>query len=394
MSLLIASPVYGQTIRIVNPPQRTVFDVGEPVDLTGIRVEVTDDNGETDVVGDKDLTYAGYDPQQIGEQTIVVQYQSSSVPIKVMVQEGKIQSIQASLVPKDLWTGGTKLKESDFKVIAYEDTGKQQQVSGFTFEPKILQSGHNVIRVSYNGKQDTVTVTAKENTVQSLRIESPGVGEFDVGEPFRWSGLKVMAVYLDGTEYDVTSACSVKGVDTSKIGTYNAVVTYIDKTATYPVTVSKLTYKDMEIINDNTVDLYFMERSDPITCTEVRVDNDWENNIRTYYAVYKNVTYTKDVPIPENERKVVGSRHITAQVPVGIYVRTGDTGLTGYIPKTELQSRCDANIKLSISVAEDVPQLSGLPTSIVLPNSLVLDMPRISTEEKFYRFNTVLEVIK
>lgn len=377
-----------EKLQIVTFPNRMVYDVGEDVDLFGMTVKVTFTDGEELIADYRDLTYAGYESNQLGSQLIAAQYGTASVPFTVTVKEGTIRSIQAALKPRDLWIGGTKLKQSDFDVKAILDTGTTETVTDFDFNPKYLNNGRNVITVTHGGFKSMVSVEAKENVCQSIRVEEPGKQEFDTGEAFSWQGLKVIAHYLDGSEDDVTTACHVTGVNTGKAGKYFAEVTYQEKKATYQVTVFGHTFKDLDVSHyyeDGIVYLYFNERSDPLSVSgsDVRYEDNQETGIRTFYVNYKTATYTKDVDIPDEDKKVVGSNHIRVQVPVSLSVKTDTEGNIGYVPKTSLRSNGDSKVKVRVSLSRELPILHGLPATMSMPKDGVTILPMDLEEGKF-----------
>lgn len=63
------------SIKVVSAPAKTVYRYGEDIDLTGINVVYTDDEGKTKTVTDTSLlTVSGYDSKEIGKQTVTVSY--------------------------------------------------------------------------------------------------------------------------------------------------------------------------------------------------------------------------------------------------------------------------------------------------------------------------------
>ncbi len=63
------------SIRVVSAPAKTVYRYGEDIDLTGINVVYTDDEGKTKTVTNTSLlTVSGYDSKEIGKQTVTVSY--------------------------------------------------------------------------------------------------------------------------------------------------------------------------------------------------------------------------------------------------------------------------------------------------------------------------------
>lgn len=393
------------SISIIKQPDRVIYDVGEEVDLFGIEVLVTFVDGETYTAREDDLMCLGFQPYQEGSQLVVAQYGEATVPFSVTVKKGTLKNLEAKLIDKDVWIGGKPLKKEDIIVEAVMDTGVRQEVTDFDYEPKYLNNGRNIITVRYGGQTKTISIEAYDNSCQSIRIETPGTSEFDVGEMFRWSGLKVIAHYLDGTEDDVTAACRVTGVNTGKPGKYFAEVRYQEKIATYPVTVVNLSYKDIDVSmhkETGRVLLYFNEREEPATieADNVRYEDNYETGVRSYYVTYKGNTYTKDVEIPDDEMVMVGQNRIRVEVPIGISVKTNEQGNTGYIPKTELSSRGDSGIKIKVTDPNNIDFVHGLPLTINMPSTglteIALDIEEFQfsdgASDTFYPFNIILEV--
>lgn len=393
------------SISVIKQPKRVIYDIGEEVDLYGMEVLVTFVDGEVYTAREDDLVCLGFNPEQEGSQLVVAQYGEATVPFTVTVKKGTLKSIDAKLVDKDVWIGGKTLKREDIIVEAVMDTGVRQAVTDFDYEPKFLNNGRNIITVRYGGQTKTISVEAYDNSCQSIRIETPGTSEFDVGEMFRWTGLKVIAHYLDGTEDDVTSACRVTGVNTGKPGKYFAEVRYQEKIATYPVSVVNLTYKDVDISmhrDTGTALLYFNEREDPtvIESENIKYEDNYETGVRSYYVIYKGNTYTKDVAIPDDEMVLVGQNRVRVEVPIGINIKTNEYGNTGYIPKTELSCKSDSGVKIRVVDPSDIDFVHGLPVTISLPKEglteVALDIDEFKFSEgvssKFFPFNSVLEV--
>ena len=393
------------SVELLTFPNRIVYDVGEDIDLYGMTVKVKFVDGEEVVADYKDLLCVGYDSDKVGSQLVSAMYGSASVPFSVTVKEGTVKAIDASLNPKTVWIGGTKLQPSDFTVKAVLDTGKEEEITDFDYSPKYLNSGRNVITVIHGSLKSLVSVEAKENVCQSIRIESPGTTEFDVGELFNQTGLKVIAHYLDGSEDDVTTACKVTGVNTGKAGKYYAEVSYQEKKATYEVTVNSYSFNRVDVSNyyeTGKAELYFNERKEPveIDADNIKYEDDYTTNTRTFYIVYKNNTYTTDEEIPEDEQRVVGSNHIQVAVPIGIKVSVNTDGLTGYVEPVKLASNSDSLVKVHTSMQSPVDFISGLPAVITCPlngiTTFPLDIAETkldpSTDKMYYLFNSTLEV--
>lgn len=76
-----------------------------------------------------------------------------------------------------------------------------------------------------------------EITLTSIEVTPPSKTEYQTGEELDLAGMKVMAVYSDGTRKDVTGETQITGYDKDKAGTQTIQAAYEDKTATFIVTV-------------------------------------------------------------------------------------------------------------------------------------------------------------
>jgi DUF1680 family protein len=81
-----AVPVSVEPSLTVKAPDKTEYEQGEELDLTGIEVTATYDDGTTEVLTDG-YEVSGYDADKIGEQTITVSYDGLSATFTVTVKE-------------------------------------------------------------------------------------------------------------------------------------------------------------------------------------------------------------------------------------------------------------------------------------------------------------------
>lgn len=407
--LLSAFIVYGEpanepvaSIEVVKQPQRVVYDVGEDLDLYGLELKIIYISGYTETVGYSDVTYSGYNPLQEGSQLIVVDYKGYSTPLAITVKKGTLRSINVKLKQRGTWIEGMQLTKNDFTVTAAYDIGSSREVTDYEFTPDVIVNGRNIITVAYQDKTAQVVIDGQENVCQNIRIETPGTQEFTVGEPFNWNGLKVIANFLDGSEVDITSKCEVKGVTTGKVGSYYAEVSFKDKIVTYPVEVVKYVFDHADVSRwsvDREVDVFFLNHEEPVVIGEdgVHVTDDNKTGVRVFDIRCHGSTYTVTTDIPENERKYLGSRRILVTVPIGVKLKPNTDGILGYIPKTTLESACDVDTNLSISMPKECAAIRGLPVDVVLKKNssayFTLDLDSILWDSQmYYNFNAILEV--
>lgn len=413
MVLLISGVSYADvkdkpvaSLTVLSLPQRVVYDVGENVDLYGMRVKVVFTDGEESTVGYEDLTYDGYNPQQEGSQLIVAKYGDNSVPFSVTVQRGSLREISVKLkTTMNPWVAGYVLSKDNFTVTADYDVGSTLEVTDYVFNPNTLSVGRNNITVSYHEKAATVIIDARENSCQSLHVETPGTEEFQLGEPFNWKGLKVTGHFLDGSDRDVTSDCKIKGAVTNRKGTQYVEVTYKDKIVTYPVNVIVKVFDHLDASkweSDGVVAIYYKDKNDPIYVDKnlVRILDDNKAGIRTVIVTYAGKTYQTNIDIPKEERRYINSKHILISVPIRVNIVTNESGELGYMKKTIIQSLTDIAMSMRLSTPIQVPKLSGLPTVLTVPKESSVDLaldisnePYAETKaHEYYMINSELEV--
>lgn len=78
-----------------------------------------------------------------------------------------------------------------------------------------------------------------EVVLESIQITTPDKVEYEIGEELDLTGFKVLAIYSDGTEVDVTSEAEVGGFDNTLTGTQTITVTYEEQTAEFEVLVKE-----------------------------------------------------------------------------------------------------------------------------------------------------------
>lgn len=400
LGTLLTNTVYAEvkdkpvaSIEVVSQPQRTVYDVGEDVDLYGIKVKVTFTDGEIYTANSNDMTVDGYQPYVEGSQLILAKYGEYSVPISVTVKQGELQSISAKLAKSGTWIAGQQLTPEMFTVTAKTDSGSSKEVTDFTVTPNVLSEGRNIVNIEYHGKTATAVIDAKKNTVQTIRVENPGKQEFNYNEGFTAQGLKIIAHYLDGSEKDVTADCKVSGVNTGKIGEQYAKVEYEEKIVTYKVNVVQYIFDHADVSKwkeEQTVAVYYKDREEPTIATaqNVYITDNHSEGIRTFQIHLNGDVYTVTDTIPEDEREYRNTKVVRARVPIGMSTEVDTEGRLGYVPETILPGD---DFKITVEPVDSCEFLEGLPTTIS-NSKLTLHMEREFAEPAYYRWKVKLEV--
>ncbi len=89
---------------IKTKPSKTAYNYKQTLDLTGLTLEVLDENGNKTVISDTSLmTINGYNPKKIGTQTLIVEYDGTSAQFDVTVKYAWWQMIIRILLLGFLW---------------------------------------------------------------------------------------------------------------------------------------------------------------------------------------------------------------------------------------------------------------------------------------------------
>ena len=168
--------------------------------------------------------------------------------------EVTLTSITVTPPTKLEYTAGEELDTAGMKVTAYysndteKDVTSEAVLSGYDKDAE----GQQTVTVTYteNGVEAKATfnVTVKaagteepDTVLTTITVTPPTKLEYTAGEELDTAGMKVTAVYSDGTQKDVTSEAALSGYDKDAEGQQTVTVTYaengVEVSATFNVTV-------------------------------------------------------------------------------------------------------------------------------------------------------------
>lgn len=223
---------------VVTPPGKLNYKLGDSLDMTGMVVTAYFTDGST-----RDVTLyssvSGLDSSTVGSKTIQVFYGTVSATFTVYVRDLVLKEIQTVSPAKTVYSIGEAFDPAGMTVTALyedgtsEDVTSQATLSGFDS----TSAGLKTITVSYEGMTDTFYVEIKSASLSRIEITPPAKLTYQLGEAFDDNGMKVTAIYSDGSSEDVTEAASLSGFDSSTAGVKTITVGYSGKTASFTVTV-------------------------------------------------------------------------------------------------------------------------------------------------------------
>lgn len=225
-------------------PVKRVYIEGEPFDLTGIELTASKDSFSWSVpIQELSLQQT---IAKTGALNMVVCYQDQSVEFPVTVNKKRLQSISLQNPPIT-----TVYKEPDVgETIAIDpaggtltlqyDNGETEQISLTMAFIEPIQSGQvgpQSIVVHYGDLQTTLSINVEPKKLLGIYISKPPAKtQYRAGESFDNAGMEVSAFYDNGQTILVDRyTYSIKPL---ALGDTTVVITYIDKTAIVPITVS------------------------------------------------------------------------------------------------------------------------------------------------------------
>ena len=230
------------SISIDGMPSTTRYQVGDALNLSGMRLQVNYDNGSSEIVSQG---YTG-EPNvfnEAGTQTVTIRYGGAMCYFYVTVEnkEAVVDGIGVVTLPKKTqYKVGDNLETEGLSIRAYSGNTHFDISSGLDCSPTVLNTaGSQTITVTYAGKTCTFTVKVAEEkeVVQTVTVAArPTKVEYTVGDRLDSTGLTLRVVTNKGTS-EITSGftCTPKVLTTA--GTQTVTVVYGQYTCTFDVTV-------------------------------------------------------------------------------------------------------------------------------------------------------------
>ena len=184
------------------------------------------------------------------EQELADEYRNVSITITVSESqvEKTLTGIEVTAQPaKTEYQVGEAFDPAGMEVTAVYSNGETEvlgaDAEGLAFTPEVFtEAGEQTVTVLYTAGDVTqtasvaVTVTEKtvvpEKTLTGISAEAPEKTTYTVGEELNLDGLKVTALYSDGTSKDVTDSeyvtVDTSACDMNAAGTYTIKVSYTE----------------------------------------------------------------------------------------------------------------------------------------------------------------------
>ena len=159
------------SISVASMPTKTVYQVGEPFDKSGLTVYIHYSDGTKGLA----LTFGikGFDSEMYGEKTITVSASGFTATFTVTVERPPMTGIEITALPKKTtYLIGEKSDTAGLAVSAVYGGKFKEPVTGFTVSGFSSETaGKKTITVTYNGFKATFTVTVKAAAAAASKID-------------------------------------------------------------------------------------------------------------------------------------------------------------------------------------------------------------------------------
>lgn len=150
-----------ESLTIESEPQKTVYFMGDSVDLTGLVVKAKYTDGSTKTLAATDYDYSPKKLHETGKKTITINYQQKNATFNVEVFPQQLAELALETIPsKTKYNLGDTVDTTGTKLLATYSDGTYKTIdTGFTVFPETLDSvGNQLVTLSYGGKTVTYIV--------------------------------------------------------------------------------------------------------------------------------------------------------------------------------------------------------------------------------------------
>lgn len=330
-------------IEITKTPTKTEYFQGESLNLNGLEVMVSYEDGSNETVSG--YSVSGFDNANPGLQTITVTYNGFSDTFTVTVKEKQLTGIEITATPNKLnYYVGQSLDLTGMQVMASYNDGTKVQVNDYAvtgYDP--AKSGPQTVTVSYGGYSDTFQVNVENKQLTGIEITTlPLNTDYYQGQSLNLTGMVVTASYNDESTAEITDY-TVSGFDSSVSGLQTITVSYEGYSDTFLVWVEQRVMSGIQIAQQPNKTIYYANQTE-IDATglilEAVYNDGTTERISEYTVSYVNTVTVNGVVYPmEGDNRIqvsYGIFDVTYNITV---LKNNPTGaaITGQPAKTEYQ---------------------------------------------------------
>ncbi len=166
----------------VTPPTKTIYKVGEALDLTGASLLLTYDDQSTDTIPVTENMITGYDPAVTGLQQVTVSYGNFTDTFEVTVNAKQLHSIAVTPPTKTTYKEGEALDLTGASLLLTYNDGTTETMALAANTADVVITGYDAavigpqtVTVSYGSFTTTFTITVNESNAPQAMTGTPPV---------------------------------------------------------------------------------------------------------------------------------------------------------------------------------------------------------------------------
>ena len=240
------------SISISSQPKKTLYLVGEELDVSGAGLELKYESGQLlfDVI--KTEWCSGFDSKTVGIKTVTVTYPGTDKTASFTVEVVTEDELKIVKPQKLVYFVGDKEDRGGLSVsVVYSNGNTALLESGYTvsgFSSNTI--GEKTITVKYKDLKATYKINVIEPALVDISIDKkPNKLFYYIGEELDLTGIKVTAKYENGVVAEITSKIVVNG-DISSSGKKTITVVYTERDfimkESFEVTVTDVQIKSIK----------------------------------------------------------------------------------------------------------------------------------------------------
>ncbi|MBQ9383133.1 MAG: bacterial Ig-like domain-containing protein [Ruminiclostridium sp.] len=230
------------SISIKDTP-KTVYYVGETLDVTGGSIFVTYDDDSKETIAMTAGMISGFTTEEAGTYTVTVTYAGFTASYDITVKEDTVTGIAMTSLPKTSYFIGDEIDLAGAEITVTYASGREEitavtsdMVSGFD----TAAGGAFTVTVTYKGFTDTFGITVSEKPhITGIAVADPPKTMYLVNDKLDVKGGTIKVTYSDGSTetVDMTEEM-ISGFTSAEAGKVTLTVTYEGFTAEYEITVT------------------------------------------------------------------------------------------------------------------------------------------------------------
>lgn len=321
-----------QYIEVTDPPKKTIYLVGNTLDLSGIVVTATYGRGEkVDVTKLCSFTPAEKTNLSLEDNKISISYTENGIvkttQIAITVEESirVVTGITINSQPTKLnYYTGEYFDARGLKVTATFQDGTTEDVTNYcSFEPAYIESADTtMVVVSYSEnsitKSQNIPITVTESVIENIEVVEMPETNYFVGQTFDTDGMKVVANYNSGKQVDITGDCAISKTDQLTIEDETITISYLNFTTEINITVSKVEMTSISITKVPNKIIYYEGESVDLTGIEVTANfnNDSTMIINNGYTYAPEILTTNNSSVSITYQGLITTFNVTVLEPV------------------------------------------------------------------------------